>query len=241
MENKIQDYKIISDYISYYKNEEKFFSDGKTAVIVESKYNFKSSHVTFLKNSLEIFSNENTTITDNSNFYKLAKFHYNMNIEELKGEEILIQSDYNLPTSDKFYFSNAIINLRNKSFVSKNPEIKIHKNIFDNSENDPRIKGVSATGNIKKTTINKASFTSCKNNQNCTPWSINAREIIHDREKSEIIYNNAVLNIYDVPILYFPKFFHPDPSVDRRSGFLQPHINNSNILGSSFGIPYYSY
>ena len=69
MENKIQDYKIISDYISYYKNEEKFFSDGKTTAIVESKYNFKSSNVTFLKNSLEIFSNENTTITDNSNLY----------------------------------------------------------------------------------------------------------------------------------------------------------------------------
>ena len=240
LENKIQDYKIISDYISYYKNEDKFFSEGKTTAIVESKYNFKSSNVTFFKNSLEIFSNESTTITDNLNLYKLAKFHYNIDKEELKGEEILIQSDYNLPTSDKFYFSNAIINLKNKSFVSKDPEIKIHKNIFDNSENDPRIKGVSATGNSKKTIVNKATFTSCNNSQNCTPWSINAKEIIHDKDKSEIIYNNAVLNIYDVPILYFPKFFHPDPSVDRRSGFLQPQLNNSNILGSSFGIPYYS-
>ena len=240
LEDKIQDYKIISDFISYSKNEEKFFSDGKTTAIVDSKYNFKSSNVTFLKNSLEIFSNESTTVTDNSDLYKLKKFHYNMKIEELKGEEILIQSNYNLPDSDKFYFSSALINLKNKSFISKDPEIKIHKNIFDNSENDPRIIGVSATGNVKKTIINKASFTSCKNNQNCTPWSINAREIIHDKEKSEIIYNNAVLNIYDVPILYFPKFFHPDPSVDRRSGFLQPQFNNSNILGSSFGIPYYS-
>ena len=240
LENKIQDYKIISDYISYYKNEDKFFSEGKTTAIVESKYNFKSSNVTFFKNSLEIFSNESTTITDNSNLYNLAKFHYNIDKKELKGEEILIQSDYNLPTSDKFYFSNAIINLKNKSFVSKDPEIKIHKNIFDNSENDPRIKGVSATGNSKKTIVNKATFTSCNNNQNCSPWSINAKEIIHDKDKSEIIYNNAVLNIYDVPILYFPKFFHPDPSVDRRSGFLQPQLNNSNILGSSFGIPYYS-
>ena len=240
LEDKIQDYKIISDYISYSKNEEKFFSDGKTTAIVDSKYNFKSSNVTFLKNSLEIFSKESTTVTDNSNFYKLARFHYNMKTEELKGEEILIQSDYNLPSSDKFYFSNALINLKNKSFISKNPEIKIHKNIFDNSENDPRIIGISATGDTKRTIINKASFTSCKSNQNCTPWSIDAREIIHDREKSEIIYNNAVLNIYDFPILYFPKFFHPDPSVNRRSGFLQPQFNNSNILGNSFGIPYYS-
>ena len=39
--------------------------------------------------------------------------------------------------------------------------------------------------------------------------------------------------------LYFPKFFHPGPSVKRQSGFLIPHINNSNILGSSFNIPYF--
>ena len=53
-------------------------------------------------------------------------------------------------------------------------------------------------------------------------------------EKKEIIYNKALLKIYDVPILYFPKFFHPDPTVDRKSGFLQPNFNNSNVLGSSF-------
>ena len=36
--------------------------------------------------------------------------------------------------------------------------------------------------------------------------------------------------MYDFPILYFPKFFHPDPSVKRQSGFLRPQINNSNEL-----------
>jgi len=54
-----------------------------------------------------------------------------------------------------------------------------------------------------------------------------------------MIYRNAILKIYDVPILYFPKFFHPDPSVKRRSGFLQPQFNNSEILGSSLYIPYF--
>ena len=47
------------------------------------------------------------------------------------------------------------------------------------------------------------------------------------------------LKIYDVPVLYFPKFFHPDPSVKRRSGFLQPQFNNSETLGSSLYIPYF--
>jgi LPS-assembly protein len=54
-----------------------------------------------------------------------------------------------------------------------------------------------------------------------------------------MIYKNALLKIYDVPVLYFPKFFHPDPSVKRRSGFLQPQFNNSEILGSSLYIPYF--
>ena len=52
-------------------------------------------------------------------------------------------------------------------------------------------------------------------------------------------YDNAILKVYNVPVFYFPKFFHPDPTVKRQSGFLQPRINNSNILGSSISIPYY--
>jgi len=41
-----------------------------------------------------------------------------------------------------------------------------------------------------------------------------------------------------VPVLYFPKFFHPDPSVKRQSGFLQPRLNDSPI-GSSVSAPYF--
>ena len=54
-----------------------------------------------------------------------------------------------------------------------------------------------------------------------------------------MIYKNAILKIYDVPVLYFPKFYHPDPSVKRRDGFLQPQLNNSDTLGSSLYIPYF--
>ena len=49
-------------------------------------------------------------------------------------------TNFGLPKSDKLYFSSAIIDLNNNSFLGKDAEIKIHK-IFDNSENDPRIKG----------------------------------------------------------------------------------------------------
>ena len=42
-----------------------------------------------------------------------------------------------------------------------------------------------------------------------------------------------------MPVFYFPKFWHPDPSVKRRSGLIQPRFNNSNVLGSSISLPYF--
>ena len=42
-----------------------------------------------------------------------------------------------------------------------------------------------------------------------------------------------------MPVFYFPKFFHPDPTVKRQSGFLMPQLIDSSSLGLSFKIPYY--
>ncbi len=47
------------------------------------------------------------------------------------------------------------------------------------------------------------------------------------------------MRFYDFPIFYLPKFTHPDPTVRRRSGILQPQLNNSNILGTSIYLPYF--
>ena len=47
------------------------------------------------------------------------------------------------------------------------------------------------------------------------------------------------MQIYDFPVFYFPKFFHPDPTVIRQSGLLRPEINKSNVLGSSITQPYF--
>ena len=82
-------------------------------------------------------------------------------------------------------------------------------------------------------------FTSCEITGNCPPWRIEASKIKHDKNKKQLIYENSVLKFYDLPIFYFPKFFHPDPTVERQSGFLLPSLNNSNILGSSISAPYF--
>ena len=239
IENKIKDYLINSEFISFFKEQDKIITKGKTSGKIASKYNFQSKDVTFLKKTNELFSEKKTTITDKFNLYNLEKFRYLIDREQLNGENIIIDTNYNLPKSDKFYFSSAIIDLKNQNFIAKDTEIKVHKSIFDNSNNDPRIKGVSSRKKDEITTVSKAVFTSCKQNDDCPPWVIEAKEIKHDKNKKILNYENAVLKLYNFPIFYFPKFFHPDPTVTRQSGLLRPVVNASNILGSSVTLPYY--
>ncbi len=237
--DKIKNYKIYTEFLKYFRLEEKIITKGKTSADIKSKYNIKSSDIVFFRNSMELSSEKKTQISDKLNLYNLSKFKYLIDDDELRGEKIIISSNYNLPKNDKFYFSSAVIDLGNQNFTAKDTLIEVHKDIFDNSENDPRIKGISSNKTGEITTIRKGVFTSCKKNDDCPPWAIQASEIRHDKNKKEINYKNAILKVYDFPVLYFPKFFHPDPTVKRKSGILKPVLNNSNVLGSSFTVPYY--
>ena len=152
---------------------------------------------------------------------------------------MLTITNHNLPKSDKFFFSDGIFNLKDKSYTASDTKIEIHKNIFENEKNDPRIYGASSKGESNLTTIKKGIFTTCQKREGCPPWAIKSEEIKHDKTKKQIEYKNAFLNVYDIPVFYFPKFFHPDPSVNRQSGFLNPAINSSNVLGSSITQPYF--
>ncbi len=238
--DKTKDFFMKTNFLTYDKNFEKLTTKGKTDAQIQSKYEVFSEDVTYLINKGDLSSEKQTKIKDDkSQIYHLGKFKYLINKEIVKGNEIIIITNFDKPKSDKFYFANAIIDLKNQKFFGKDTKAIIHKNVFDNPENDPRLIGVSAVADNRFTIVKKGVFTSCKETDDCPPWSIKAEKVTHDRTKKQLLYENAVLNIYDIPILYFPKFFHPDPTVERQSGLLKPEFNNSNILGSSITIPYF--
>jgi len=243
---------VYSDEITYFKEQEKIFTKGKTKALIKKKYKFNSKDVTYLRNSGDIFSqNKSLVEDDNENIYTLENFTYNITKELLKGKKVKILAKVEKDKTDQYFFSEGFFNFKDETHIGKETKIKIHKNVFENEMlkqeidpklygyHNPRIYGASSYSNKDKTIINNGIFTSCKLNDNCPPWSIKAEKITHDKVKKDMIYKNAVLKIYDVPVLYFPKFFHPDPSVKRRSGFLQPQLNNSETLGSSLYIPYF--
>ena len=88
--------------------------------------------------------------------------------------------------------------------------------------------------------LSKAVFTVCKKEEGkCPAWALEAKKIRHDKIKKTIYYESATLKFYDIPIFYFPRFFHPDPTVKRQSGFLTPFFGISSVVGNGFATPYY--
>ena len=234
-------YNFSAKEILYSKNDERIEIKGKSEVVFNENYKFEIENATILRNEMIISSEIGAVILNSSNQtrYEIGKFNYSLKNKILKGEKIFVNTQYNQPFSDKFFFKSAIIDLKNQNYIAQNIDIEFKKDIFGNENNDPRFKGISSSRKNGITTIKKGVFTSCKKNDDCPPWTIQADKIIYDENKKQINYKNALVKVYDLPVLYFPKFFHPGPTVKRQSGFLVPHINNSNILGSSLQTPYF--
>ena len=232
---------IDAETIFYFKDIEKIFTKGKTLIKISDKYTIEGYDLTLLKNEMILSSNKNTIITDkNSNKYKLKNFQYSINQEILKGENIEVLMKTNEKNNnDNFFIKTGFFNLKDNKFLAKDISATLRKDLFGNNENDPRIVAVSAKGDGSVTFFEKGVFTSCKKTDKCPPWKISAERIEHNKTKQQIIYKNAWLEVYDFPVFYFPKFFHPDPNVKRQSGFLTPGLGSSQNSGSSIFIPYF--
>lgn len=70
-------------------------------------------------------------------------------------------------------------------------------------------------------------------------WSLRARRAVQDRESRTISYYGAVIEVAGVPVMYLPYIAHPDPSIERASGFLTPNIGRNRRLGTFYAQPYY--
>ena len=234
----LKDVVINANKIIYLINKKKISTEGKTKIVIENKYYVNSSDVIFLKNEMQIFSDKYTSlIDDKENFYTVERFNYLINDKLFRGKKI----NLNTKEKDKYFFDDGMVNLKTNEIYGKDLEVNFDNSVFANKNNEPRLKGNIAYSNKNKTEVSKGVFTTCKRREDdkCPPWIIESKEVKHDKIKKIIHYKNAWLKIYDVPVLYFPKFFHPDPTVKRQSGFLTPQIGDSEILGSSAYIPYF--
>ncbi len=70
-------------------------------------------------------------------------------------------------------------------------------------------------------------------------WRLRAKRVRQDKDTRTIRYNDAVLELLGVPVLYTPYLAHPDPSAERASGFLTPFVGLASDKGFTLEAPYY--
>ncbi len=232
-----QNLEIVGEELIYFKNQEKLILNKNVNINYDKKVSFKTDEVTYDKIKKQIMVSGYSNIKDN----------FGNKISSEKSKFLLIEKllkinsvEMNDEIGNKYYFENAIINFKSSEIIADDIKIDFFKSSFGNIKNDPRLRGNYLYSNNNQSLIKKGVFTTCKKNKDkCPPWQFKSQEIKHDKLKKTIYYKNAWLEIYDKPIIYFPKFFHPDPTVKRQSGFLMPKFESSSSLGDSLSTPYF--
>ena len=231
--NKI---KLKSNKIIYEKNNNLFKSIGFTEIIKDEIYSFESTDIYFDRNNRFIFSDKNSVFKDkNSNTLELDGFNVIIDENLLRSKFTkFVDKDKNI-----FEINNFNYNFNLENFLGRDVSLNNDNFILGEKNFLPRMKGRSISNDKNFSTVKKAVYTNCKKTDGCPPWLMTAEEIIHDKESKTINYKNTLLKLYDIPIMYFPKFFHPDPTVKRRSGFLTPTFSAEKNSGNYLNIPYF--
>ena len=226
---------INSDFFEYSIDEGKLdFIDNVDIKDKKNNLIIYSDKINYDINNQIIFGQGNSKIIDEfNNTYDVSQFEYSAKNRIIKLSNTKV-FDKNKNTID---LEIAYLDLIKKELVAK--DIGLNFKISENSENEPRLKGRSLVSDENNTIVKKGTFTFCKKREKCPPWEMRADEIKHDKNKKIIYYKNASLKVYDQKVFYFPKFFHPDPTVKRQTGFLIPRLQDNSVTGLSLKLPYF--
>lgn len=137
----------------------------------------------------------------------------------------------------------------NKSFAD---EIDVTDNLRTGFVNALRIETTDKTyfasesaeqQNEDVTRFNNGVYTACEpceENPDKPPlWRIRSSTIVWNKKKKTIYFVRPTMELFGLPIAFFPAFEIPDHTVKRKSGFLFPTPQWSSTLGFGASVPYY--
>ena len=232
--------KLFSEYADYNDLTDILKTKGYTKIITSGGFKIIGSDI-FLDNKQKtIYSSNKTQVTDqDGNKIFLDMFNYSIatNVFFSKGNIKVIDVNNN-----NYNFSEVYIDENKKKIIGTDVKAFLKQDdISINSANEPRLFANTMVLSNNVNTLEKGIFTYCKNRENekCPPWVLQSKKIRHNLAEKIIYYENVVLKIYDFPIFFSPRFSHPDPSIDRASGFLAPGLTSNTNVGSGFSTPYF--
>ena len=233
-ENVEDSIKLNTEKISYNIDDGIIMTVGNTKIIKDDAYFLDTSDVLYNLKDKNIYSKKKTLIEDlESNKIEVKNFNISLIENLLKANNAFI-TDKNL---NQYELEKLFYDFKQNRILGKDVILN-QNNKLSNESYLPRAKGRSLLIENNNMILKKSIYTNCKKSDGCPPWSIKAEEVKHDKQNQIIKYKNASFRFYDIPVLYFPKFFHPDPTVKRQSGFLAPSILTQNST-SYLKTPYF--
>ena len=232
--------RLTTNTAKYNKKNGRLLATGDTKIITSENYQVLGSNILFDDKNKIISSNEKSNILDkdgNQIFVNSFKYLIDKNIFFSKGQIKIVDINNN-----QYRFSEIYINEKERKVAGSDVRVFLNdESLKTNKDNEPRFFANSMTLSPEENEMLKGVFTYCKNRgkDKCPPWSLQAKKIRHSSAKKTIYYDNVVVKVYDFPILFFPKFWHPDPSVKRQSGFLNPTLTSSSTVGTGISLPYF--
>tara|TARA_Y100001970_G_scaffold23232_1_gene27224 strand:+ start:10116 stop:12515 length:2400 start_codon:yes stop_codon:yes gene_type:complete len=226
---------IKTNKIIFNELKNSFISVGLTQINKNDQYFIDSSDVLFDRNQNSLSSEKKTNFKDTlNNQINVKKFNIFLDENKFVGHDAsMIDEELNSYTLEKIFYD-----FDKKKIYGKDININQNNNALSAKSHLPRSKSRSLILEGDDLFLNKTVYTNCKKRDGCPPWIIQAEEVNHNKKKKRVNYKNATLKFYDIPVLYFPKFFHPDPNVDRQSGFLTPKFSAQNTEGY-LNLPYF--
>ncbi len=184
----------------------------------------ETSKIIGAKGDVKISNNEIRINSDSAQYFK--------EIDIIKAKDnIKINDNYN-----NNYYADTL-NSNEDFSIAEAENIKIR--LKDNAR---------VVGNkfIKKNELNivtNGQYTPCREDgylvEDCPGWKLKAKTVYHDEKSKTMHYDHSILYILNFPVLYSPYFSHPDPSINKRSGFLAPMFQADDKLGQIVSIPYF--
>lgn len=88
--------------------------------------------------------------------------------------------------------------------------------------------------------LKDAFYTPCDMCEGESPlWQLHASSVEQDDESHMMRFWNALIEVKDIPVFYFPYFQTPDYTVKRKTGFLTPSFGSGSALKTHIKTPFF--
>ncbi|MDV7340301.1 LPS assembly protein LptD [Terasakiella sp. A23] len=197
----------------------------RTAFSAEEIGFHKDLGVITAKGNVEIIHDDRVLIADT------VSYNQNKNVVTASGNVQVIDPEGNVTLTEYLEITSDL-----KTGIAKKLVLSLADRSVITAANAQRKEG-------RYTIAEDATYSPCEKCQDDPErplaWKLTAKEIVHDGKQRRLEYSDVFFEVFDVPVLYFPYFTHPDPTRKRESGFLSPSFGSRGTLDGFITAPFF--